>query len=133
MQFTDYFKYDDILSENNLPSSRDPSGYLKLKFTYAPKINGISYDVDFLFHSSSIFLSLWIDTQPASSKFRHEFTFSCSADREEYKEKFNRLHNKMDTIDAYFDVIEEEYINKIIDRNGGLEMIFQETLKKMLE
>ena len=128
MKFTDYFEYNDEDSKNEIEFDQGyPGGYMKINLTFIKKIDFV-FNVDFLIDSDKIYISVL----QRKNRLTKEFVYNYIPKREsksKLKSIFNRISSMVPS-NAYYDVLEDDFFDDIIEEIGGVDVIFRGILKK---
>jgi translation initiation factor 2B subunit (eIF-2B alpha/beta/delta family) len=108
----------------------EDSSYMKLNFKakFMAPVPNIDYNIDFLIEKTRIHISIWIGKNRRGREKAFDYypiSKDVAINLENIHKKFT---NKMETIDAYFDLVGDEYVDKIINASGGVEKIFRLTI-----
>jgi len=153
MKFTDYFEFSPTDSENNTAFVGD--GVLEGSMDFEFNLKGLSdkgvrCNVEFCFHESNIYMNILVAYKPARLNFEIQHThrlytnLSDKYKREsiEYRlhsqEKYNdeiyyRFKPSQDTIDAYYDLVGDDFIDELFGYYYDVSKLFRTMIVKMFE
>lgn len=153
MKFTDYFEFSPTDSENHTSFEGDGilTGSMDFEFNLKGlSDNGMKCNVEFCFHESNIYINVLVLYRPAKLHVEIQHThrlYTKLQDKYQADSIQYRLHSQekyddeiyykfipsQDTIDAYYDLVGDDFIDELFDYYYDITKLFRQLIVKMFE